>query len=498
MRVSNLMAFTENHRYCAARDYSLSGLDRKVLSALYQPMVGVVAIGIYMHLYYRLPDEQVGCSRMEPQRRLFMELGIEPNAQGRQTVIDACSRLEAVGLLQVFRCHNPVTEETVYEYQLMRPLNADELFSSTHLVLLLRDKIGKQALLELRASMAPQAPEELVRFVAREEATVPFYELFQLGTGSIDPEIEPGWAESASAREKPGTQLQERIRHSEVLLRFPRGSVNRTHVEGLQHTPEAMAQLNYLAYKFDLEVPEICRLLDEDGLFHSNGRLRWDELQHRANLIYRQDRKREEERERVLSRQEERASGQTTAPAAVIADIQLEVPERLAHAQLTRERYNELLCAEPYTRMLERFFPGAVPDAYVRIFEKIDLNYKLPEPVINVLIHYLFGMTRAKRLTKSFIDAIVSNMLVKGIDTADKAIRYVLEQEKLNEMLERKEGLSAGSGQGAARAGGAAAAGRKRPTMPVVKDEGAAAVLSPEEREKMRELARKLKGDQRP
>jgi replication initiation and membrane attachment protein len=323
---------------------------------------------------------------------------------------------------------------------------------------------------------------------------MPFYEMFRIGASAIDPELETGWAENASTKEltssSPSFQHQERIRHSEMMLRFPRGSTNRGYVERLNRAPELMAQLNYLAYKFNLEVPEICRLLDEDGIFHSDGTLLWDELQNRANLIYRQDRKRDEERERFLARGEER-QGDATADIPP-GSIQLDVPERF-QTDVTVGKYNEMLRREPYTRMLARYFPGAVPNSFVTIFERIDRNYKLPEPVINILIHYVFGMSHSQRLTNAFIDSIASNMLAKGIDTLDKAVMYVREQEKLNATLERKRrGEEPGQGNGNAF-GAQGRSTRRKPAISVVKDNGPIKEVSPEEREKMRELARKMK-----
>ncbi|KIL36146.1 hypothetical protein SD71_09285 [Cohnella kolymensis] len=491
MRVSNILEFTENHRYFTTRHFALSALDRKVLTSLYQPMAGALSIGFYQLLYYQLAEDSAGYSKLQQQRGLFLGLGLDLSAAGRSQLLEAASRLEAVGLVQSFRHHNPVTEETLYEYVLIRPLHAAEFFSNIHFTLLLRDKIGKSALIELRSTFSAEPPAELARFVNREEVTVPFYELFRIGAGTIDPELEAGWAEAASGSEPPASaQPPARIRHSDMLLRFPRGSGNRSYVEKLKRAPESMEQLNYLAYKFDLEVPEICRLLDEDGIFRNDGTLLWDELQSRANLMYRQDRKRDEERARFLARGEVR-------PAAEIEDsassaVQLDIPERF-QAEVTVQRYNEMLRREPYTRMLERYFPGAVPDAFIRIFERIDINYKLPEPVINILIHYVLGMSHAQRLTKSFIDSIASNMLAKGIDTLDKAVSYVKEQEKLNATLERRrrgEEPVRGNGQ---HAGGRGRAAARKPAMPVVKDDGALQEVTPEERQKMRELARRLK-----
>ncbi|WP_123039454.1 DnaD domain protein [Cohnella candidum] len=494
MRVSNILEFTENHRYFTGRQFSLGGLDRKQFVLFYQPMIGAFAAGLYHFLYHSVSDDETGYGGLEPQRKMFLGLGLEPNAAGRKTLIEASSKLEAVGLLQVFRHDNPLTEETVYEYSLLRPLPAAEFFSNLHLTLLLRDKIGKPALLELRQNLLPTPPAELARFVNREEITVPFYELFRIGTGPVDPELESGWTESATAREP--AKAPDRIRHADMLLRFPRGSVNRILVERLGRAPESMAQLNFLAYKYDLEVPEICRLLDEDGIFASDGTLKWEELNRRAHSIYRQDRKRDEERERFLARGESRLElsdegGQTAVSLQSTAQL-LDVPSRFGD-MLSKESYNDMLRREPYTRMLERHFPGAVPDSFVRIFERIDLNYKLPEPVINVLIHYVFGMKHTQRLTHAFIDSIASNMLAKGIHSYELAAAYIQEQEKLNATLERRRrGEETSSSSYGNRS---KTQPKRKPSMPVVEDKEPAKELSTEEQERLLELARKLKSD---
>lgn len=498
MRVSNMLEFTEHHRYTTCRDFSLGGLERRVLTELYQPMVGVLAVGLYLLLYHHLRDEETGYAQPESQRRLFRGLGLEPNAAGRQALAEGASKLEAVGLLQTFRQHDPAADETLYEYVLLRPLSPGEFFSNLHLSLLLRDRIGKPALMELREALAPHRPSGLARFLNREEITVPFYELFRINAAQVDPELEQSMAQIAPARE-PAAQ-PERVRHSELLLRFPRGSANRTFVERLNRAPESMAQINFLAYKFDLELPEVSRLLDEDGVFLPDGTLHWDELQSRANLIYRQGLRRGEERERYLSRIGDQDADGAGAAAAQSGEMSFaappfEVPERLG-GQVAPETYGRLLATEPHTRFLERFFPGAVPEVFARIFERIDLNYKLPEPVINVLIHYVLGTNHAQRLTASFIDSVAANMLAKGIDSYDKAIRYVREQDKLNETLERRRrGESEPAGKGGKPATGrgrSAGAGARKPSMPVVEDKGPAKALSAEERQKLRDLARQL------
>ncbi len=513
MRVSNVLEFTENHRYVTYRDFALSALDRRVLVQLYQPLVGAFAVSFYMLLYHRLGEDEIGFTQPDQQRRLFLGLGLDMSPASRRRLIEQASRLEAVGLLRVFRRHDPATEETLYEYVLRPPLSPHRFFAHPYLTLLLRDRIGKYAHLELHRALEPDPPADLDRFLGREEITAPLTEMFRLGREPESPDITPvadTAAEIAAAREDE-PEVPERIRHADMLLRFPRGSANRKWVERLRHMPEAMARLNYLAYKYELHVPEICRLLDEDDAFRTDGEPDWEGLERRARLMYRQDRKREEERTVRLARsgtagreaQSAAADGKDLPPLA--PEFRLMPPKRFPIA-VSDETYSEMLRREPWTRLLKRFFPGAVPDTFLRVFEKIDAAYRLPEPVINVLIHYVMGMDDAQRLSDPFIDAIAANMLAKGISTYEEAVAYVREQERLSEELERKRGgaesvpASAGKERAGSRRGGerpgsgrGRTAGRK-PDMPVVEDSGPPREMTPEELERMYELARKLKG----
>ncbi|HEY8528916.1 MAG TPA: DnaD domain protein [Paenibacillaceae bacterium] len=524
MRVSNVLEFTENHRFVAYRDFALSALDRKVLALLYQPLAGSLAVSFYLLLYHRLGEDEIGYTPPDQQRGLFLGLGLDPGLDGRRRLIEASSRLEAVGLLRVYRRYDPVTEETLYEYELRPPLPPHRFFAHPYLTLLLRDRIGRYAHLELHKALEPDPPADLDRFLSREDVSVPPAEMFRLGKGAgerPEPDAADPFAEAAAARED-GPEVPERIRHADILFRFPRGSANRKWVERLRHMPEAMARINYLAYKYELNAPEICRLLDEDGAFREDGRPDWDLLDRRAREMYRQDRKREKERairlarlsaaekESVEDTAEEpglpeaagkaeygsAAGGAETAAVPEAAEPGLEVPKRFPSA-ISQQAYNDLLRHQPWTRVLKLFFPGAVPDPFLRIFEKIDAAYRLPEPVINVLIHYVMSMDETQRLSEPFIDAIAANMLAKGIATYEEAVAYVRGQEKLREVLERRTGDGAVRGERAGaegkRAGGRGRSAGRKPDMPVVEDDGPEREMTPEELANLYELARKFK-----
>ncbi|MDF2836251.1 MAG: replication initiation and rane attachment family protein [Paenibacillus sp.] len=506
MRIQNILQFTEHHRYYIFRGFSMSSADHKMLSLIYQPMVGAFAIALYQQLYHGIAEDRSGYSRLEPQRRLFLGLGLEMNEQSRRFVVEQTSKLEAVGLLQTSRLGGPDLSDVVYEYELEQPLSPMEFFRNMHLTMLLRDKIGKYAVIELREQFGASEPDELAGSeLTKENISVPFYELFKLNMQSFDTELEQALSEVAPSRQaaKPDQAATAGIAYGELILHFPRSSANRPYVERLRNDADSMAQVNYVAYKYQISVVNVCRLLDENGVFDASGKLNVDELQLKASSVYRQDRKREDERQRVLARTKviEEPDREEEDPEEIAVEEQdyLPVPSALA-GRCDIQQYNMLMRNEPHTRFIRRFFPGAVPGWLEQVMERIDLNYRLAEPVINVLIHYVIGGADDSRITKAYLDHVASNMLMKGVDTFERAVQYVRIQAQLEQDKEkRKDGAAS---QGTAYAGGRSGGGRgngsrgisRKPAIPIVGASESSSAVSAAELEELRKLARKLDG----
>ncbi|MFH5181980.1 helicase DnaB [Paenibacillus sp. TAB 01] len=403
MRITNMLHFSEYHRFVVMRDFSLSSLDMKMLSTIYQPMIGAYAVSLYHTLFLQLPADKVGSSLMEQQRKLFLALELESSETGRKFFIEQTSKLEAVGLLRTTRRFVEASDDYVYEYTLFAPLTPGEFFKNQHLTLLLRDKVGKYMVFSLRDELLLPEPEEL-KASNSENLSVPFYELFRLNTQVVDLELEQALFESAASRPaeaRPEVAIKG-FQYSDIIMHFPRESYNRSFVERLKYEPEQMAQINFVAKKYGLYLTDMCRLLDEEGVFAPDGSLLLELLQHKANLVFRQDKKRSEERARYRSKVEQEAAGKGAAGAdepaeekSVEMEYYLEVPD-IFQGECNQHQYNYILRNEPYMYLLEKIFSkGTVPDGLLDTLAKVDLNYGLSEEVINVLIHFLYMNKRS-------------------------------------------------------------------------------------------------------
>ncbi|OGX68574.1 MAG: hypothetical protein A2189_03900 [Paenibacillus sp. RIFOXYA1_FULL_44_5] len=311
-----------------------------------------------------------------------------------------------------------------------QPLPPNEFFKNQHLTLLLRDKIGKYAVLSLRDKFYSAEPEELRGLeIHSEQLSVPFYDLFQLNTQVIDLEFEQALFEIAPTHE---VQVKGEIdvkgyAYTDIIMRFPRDSINREFVEQLRFDADQLAFINFVAKKYELSLQDICRFLDEDDMFNDRGELQEEIFQGRANLSFRQGKFRDDAKNRVLIKTNPDAQEQIYEEKIVEMQYYLEVPA-IFQTMCNIHEYNFMLKNEPYIQMLKRFFSkGSVPDRVLDIFEKISLNYQLNDEVINVLIHYLHS-NKDSSWTKSYIESIAADMIGKQVSSFEHTVDYVREK----------------------------------------------------------------------
>lgn len=500
MRITNLLHFSEYHRFFVKREFALSSLDYKMLTAIYQPMIGAYAISVYHTLYQQLPSDKIGSSTMEQQRKLFLALELESGERGRKLFIEQTSRLEAVGLLKTSRRFAAASEDYVYEYTVYAPLSPVEFFKNQHLTLLLRDKVGKYAVFALRDEFLLPEMDEM-KESNTENLSVPFYELFRLNSQVIDYELEQAFFESAPAKQdesKPEV-VNKGFQYAEIIMHFPRESMNREFVERLKYESEQMATINFVAKKYNLYLTDVCRLLDEEGVFDEEGRIVLELLQHKANQIFRQDKKRTDDRTRMMAKiahfngetnpfRDGKGAEKSPGDQMVEMEYYLEVPD-LFQGECNQHQYNYILRNEPYTFLLEKIFSkGSVPDGLLDTLSKVDLNYGLSEEVINVLIHYIYVNKRS--WSKASIEFSVTDMLGKQVSTFEQAVQYIREQAKYKEQKPSRSAQGKSAGTSTARNG----RGRQKPVIPMIKDAPVSKERTAAEREALRKKAQQLDG----
>ncbi len=519
MKLTSPMQFTENHRFTVFRDCTLGPLEYKMMTGAYQPMIGAVAAGLYSLLLSQLPADQSGYSPLEQHRRLFRGLDIEPNDAGRKALIEAMSRLEAVGLMQSAQLEYVHTEEYLYEYRMFPPLTPVEFFGTAHLMLLLRDKIGEHALRALQVELVSETPDELEDpYLIRKELTSPFYEVYTLSrsAASSNAELSRQADDEATVSASVDRQLPKvRFSHAQIVGRIPKSSLNRQHVEQLAERQDIIERLNYYADKYGLTLKELGQLLDEDVMFDIHGDWVEREFEHTAEAYYMQRLKREEGVDWSLVEQlnqgkaESAASAQAAIspgaeealqPAAI--GIGFEVPAGLRERYDTAS-YNEMLRTEPYTKVLQLFVAPKIMGSTKELFSKLNVLYRFPDEVLNALIHHM----RVNQLpwNTTYIEKVAASLQGQGVLNYEQATQYFqkeLEGRKAREQKKQQAaggtagGTAGGKSSGSVRGRGGASAGTgssgRKPKLPVYRPTQPGQPLTADEEAEFERLLRQL------
>jgi len=506
MKISNMLQFTEKHRYCVFRDFAISPLQQKMLTSVYQPMIGGLAVSFYLTLYGMLPPDKAGYSSLEQQRKLFLHLDLEQGERGRATLLELASKLEAVGLLQTMRRQDPFEEDYMYEYLLYMPLSPNEFFQTDHLIWLLHDRVGKHMLATIREELWSPEPK-WYQDRECEDLTSAFFDLFRISPYTADTEMERMMQEAAvsQATISRDTHAEDTTKYTldQILLGIPHFVDNRKHIEALDQKPEQLFLLNFVAAKYDLDLADLRYVLDSSKLFDEKGALHKERLEEEAKLIYLQREKRSDRRAILSGRKDELfaqdvdiSDEKLTSMHQVQEQYMLDIPPLLQSQYNDPHRYNLHLRNLPYTKVLELHFPGGVTPDVREAFLELNSLYKLPDEVINVLMHFI--SVEGKLWERFPIKNLATDMIGKQkVNSFESAVEYIRNRIRTRQQAEASAREASARAKNRSRTVGPRTGGavknQQKPQIPIVKPSGGMSNKPTEqELEEMRRLARKL------
>jgi replication initiation and membrane attachment protein len=503
MKIANMLQFTEKHRFCVFRDFSLGSLHHKMLICIYQPMIGGQALALYQTLHGQLPADRAGYSSVDQQRRLFLSLDLEQGERGRAALAELATRLEGIGLMRTHRRYDPGEDDYMYEYALQEPLSPNDFFRTEHLVWYLHDKVGKQMLTRLREELLSSLPPKQ-REQEREDISAAFYDMFRMSPFTEDEELSRILDESAAAQSVSADAQAVDVRKfslEQILLGITHFSENRQAIERLADKPEPIYDINFIAAKYGLDLADVRWIIDMSGMFDKKGSLLKDRFEQEARLLYVQREKRSDRRT-VLTGQREQAALETQGAAgeahsrsdkSVGTEFILDMPDMLRQKYASAEQYSQDLRNSGYIQILKIFLPDGITPEVRESFLEVNTLYGLPDEVINVLIHFIH--VDGRRWESFPIRNLASDMSAKQIKTYEAAVKYILHRMKEREEARAKAREASTRAAARPRAGGTGKAQPQKPRIPIAaSDQGGRQQAKPtdKELEEMRLLARKL------
>ncbi|MEK4028517.1 replication initiation and membrane attachment family protein [Pseudobacillus sp. FSL P4-0506] len=376
---------------------TLHEADRRILTFLYQPLLGTTCFSLYMTLWAEVEENRLR-SRIANHYHLMNFLD-----KNLQEIYEARLKLEALGLLKTFIRKNGDLREFVYELQ--PPLTPEQFFNDGMLNVFLYRKIGRAHFLRLKEFFSDDVSctEDHI------EITKDFQEVFSAGPPPLDQDV---IEDSLLPEDKLFMTKPDRRGVSLKVDQFD-FSLLESSLQGMMVSKSAMTPLVKetivkLAYLYGIEPLEMKNLLltavDEKD------EIDIEVLRKSARDWYQ------------LERDEKLPELIHLAQPAALRTIQSE-PE-------TKEEELIYYLETVSPRQLLIDISGSLPSSSdMQVIEGVLFQHKLPAGVANVLIQYVMLKTDMK-LTKSYVEKIASHWARKKVKTVRDAMELAKNEHR--------------------------------------------------------------------
>jgi replication initiation and membrane attachment protein len=389
-------------RYIVTSNGLLHEYDRKVLTFLYQPLIGSACLSLYMTLWAELEENRLWSE--SSTHHLLMNL-LSVNLKD---VYEARLKLEGIGLLKTYAKTDDSGRSFIYE--LHPPLSPEQFFLDGMLNIYLYRKIGKNHFSRLKRFFSiPKKPLE----DDYSEVTRAFQDVFASATpGSLqymqehaeDLEAEP-------AKEFIGRQDQKPIQIDTSTFDFEMlmAGLNESLVPQKALTKKVKEVISNLAFLYGISPLEMKNFIL--GAINENDEIDVEDLRKGARDWYQFENY--DQLPSLINR---------TQPA--VHQVQVTEPKTQEEKLI---RYYE---TTPPIVIFKELSGGVEPSvSNLKILEEVMIKYKLPPGVVNVLIEVVLRKTDMK-FTKNFVESIASHWARLKIKTVKEAMEAAIKEER--------------------------------------------------------------------
>lgn len=363
----------------------LSDKDRKIISMLYQPIIGYTATSLYFTLLDDLDKLEIMSEDLTHHHLMAtMQLKLED-------IIIAREKLEGVGLLKTYLKKDTINH---YVYLIYSPISPHEFFNHPILNVVLYNNLGKKEYENiLNYYKIPK-----INLKDYEEVTCNFDDVFSSVRGTI---LEIN--DDVTKKDSNNIYINKGIDFNLLISSIP---------ESMLHekcfSKETKELINALSFTYNLSTLDMQGLvrnsLNEKGLIDKN-----------------------------LLRKSCRDYYQFENNGNLPTLIYNKQPDYLKKPQGDNSKWAKMVYAfenlNPY-QFLKAKYKGAEPtDRDKRLIENLLVDQKLNPGVVNVLIAYVLKINN-EQLKKSYIETIAGQWKRLNIETVEEAMRITEKEHK--------------------------------------------------------------------
>lgn len=392
----------------------LHDYDRKVLTQLYQPLMGAAAYSLYMTLWIELDRHSFwGKPSTHHSLMTVMQLNL-------QQIFEQRKKLEGLSLLKTYVKDGRDAREFLYELE--APLSPQQFFYNDVLSVYLYNRIGKQKFQSLKEQFA--YPE--IDASAYRQVTSSFDKVFDsVHHSELVPDEETRQTitldegqEWAGRQDSEGVQVSGESFDFDLLL---------SHLSGLIVPKEAIdgevkEAIIKLAYVYGIDPLEMSKIVERAYYEGGGTTLEIASIRKRVHEWYtfEYDKK---------------------SPALRFRTQPLKY-QVMANREPQTEKEKMMRGFETYSpaEFLEEYAGDAkVALSDMKVVESIMIDQKLPPAVVNVLIDYVMR-TYNKKFPRALVETIAAQWARQQVKTITEAMELVLEEDRKTQS--RKKGRS--------------------------------------------------------
>ena len=380
--------------YLVVNKSFLNENDRKLLTTLYQPIIGTVAICLYFTLWSDLNKTNI-ISNEFTHHHLMNSMGLKLDE-----IIIARKKLEALGLLKTFFKEGNINN---YIYELYSPLSPLEFFSNPILSSSLLASIGKKEYQMLISYFKPLK----LNISEFENITSSFSDIYKMDIKTIEDVTE----KDIISKEKNDISINDVLDFDYIKESIPKGILSNN-----AFSTSLIKLLNRLAYLYNFDNDTMIELLKNS--INEKGTFNEEKLKKNCKNLF---------------------SFENDGVPKLIFKSKNDVKVDNKNIKDIKQKLIECFeCTTPYD-FLKAKYGGSKPTSKdISLVESLLVDQELNPGVVNVLIDYVLR-TNEKKLNKNLVQAIASQWKMCNITTVKDAMKQAeKEYRKINQAKEKK------------------------------------------------------------
>lgn len=364
----------------------LNDNDRKILTMLYQPIIGFLPVSLYFNLWSDLDKTEI-MSITYTHHHLMSNMQLK-----LEEIIEAREKLEAVGLLKTYLKKDNVNS---YVYQLYSPLSAAEFLTHPFLSVLLCSYVGQKEY------------ERLISYFKLPKIDLDLYEDITTHFDSVFETIPSNNLTTLNSdlktRKNNNMELNATIDFDLILTSMSKGLLNDKAFD-----KATKLLINNLSFLYKLDTLHMTNIIK--GCTNENGCI--DKLKLRT-----------------ACRNYYQFENENQLPGLIYRSQ----PEGLRIKPQDDSKRTKIIYTfetlSPYDFLRAKYNGGNPTSRDVKLIEELMVGQALNPGVVNVLIDYVLRINNNK-LSKNFIESIASHWKISNIKTVEEAMNQAEREYK--------------------------------------------------------------------